>query len=78
MTCEPAGPLSARLALLCLDAAARADSDGGRIRAIDRGLRTPLTVAVAGRVSSGKSTIVNALIGRRVGPDRRRRVHACS
>ena len=31
-------------------------------------LQAPLQVAVAGRISSGKSTLVNALIGRRVAP----------
>src|SRR5437764_12039294 len=33
-----------------------------------RWLSAPLQVAVAGRIKSGKSTLVNALIGRRVAP----------
>ncbi|MGH4001886.1 MAG: dynamin family protein, partial [Pseudonocardiaceae bacterium] len=33
-----------------------------------RRLGGPLQVAVAGRIKSGKSTLVNALIGRRVAP----------
>ncbi|WP_143425088.1 dynamin family protein [Geodermatophilus pulveris] len=33
-------------------------------------VREPLCLAVAGRVSSGKSTLVNALLGRRVAPTR--------
>src|SRR5699024_10132328 len=33
-----------------------------------RRLESPLQVAVAGRIKSGKSTLVNALIGRRVAP----------
>src|SRR5437764_837431 len=33
-----------------------------------RRLSAPLQVAVAGRIKSGKSTLVNALIGRRVAP----------
>lgn len=35
---------------------------------VARRLAGPLQVAVAGRISSGKSTLVNALIGRRVAP----------
>ena len=33
-----------------------------------RRLAAPLQVAVVGRIKSGKSTLVNALIGRRVAP----------
>ena len=35
---------------------------------LDAGLREPLRVAVAGRVNSGKSTLVNALLRQRVAP----------
>ncbi len=35
---------------------------------VTRRLAAPLQVAVAGRIKSGKSTLVNALIGRRVAP----------
>ncbi|MEO9220837.1 MAG: dynamin family protein [Mycobacteriaceae bacterium] len=38
------------------------------VRQVIARLRAPLQVAVAGRISSGKSTLVNALIGRRVAP----------
>jgi predicted GTPase len=45
---------------------------GGPLRAELDGIRAdldePLRVVVAGRVSSGKSTLVNALLGRRVAP----------
>jgi len=37
-------------------------------REVLRRLAAPLQVAVAGRIKSGKSTLVNALIGRRVAP----------
>ena len=37
-------------------------------REVLRRLSAPLQVAVAGRIKSGKSTLVNALIGRRVAP----------
>jgi hypothetical protein len=38
------------------------------VRRIGRRLDEPLCVAVSGRVSAGKSTLVNALIGRRIAP----------
>jgi hypothetical protein len=38
------------------------------VRQVLARLDAPLQVAVAGRISSGKSTLVNALIGRRVAP----------
>lgn len=43
------------------------DSRGRLAKVIDR-LGGPLQLAVAGRIKSGKSTVVNALIGRRVSP----------
>lgn len=39
-----------------------------RLDAITQRLTGPLQLAVAGRIKSGKSTVVNALIGRRVAP----------
>jgi hypothetical protein len=39
-----------------------------RLDAVLEGLTSPLTVAVAGRVKAGKSTLVNALLGRAVAP----------
>jgi Dynamin family len=63
------GGLSARVAALCdevgprLDAAARAN-----VLDVRRRLDEPLRVAIAGRLKAGKSTLVNALIGRRVAP----------
>ena len=45
--------------------------DGFRAR-----LREPLRLAVAGMVKAGKSTVLNALIGEQIAPDRRRRVHS--
>src|SRR5215470_16672344 len=39
-----------------------------RIEQIARRLSGPLQLAIAGRIKSGKSTVVNALIGRRVAP----------
>jgi predicted GTPase len=43
-----------------------ATADG--VRQVIARLEAPLQVVVAGRISSGKSTLVNALIGRRVAP----------
>jgi hypothetical protein len=65
----PPGPLSARVADLCLEAG---HGLGGATRAqvhdVQRRLGEPLRVAIAGRLKAGKSTLVNALIGRRVEP----------
>src|SRR3954451_6635701 len=41
---------------------------GGQVQHIGDRLREPLRVAIAGRLKAGKSTLVNALIGRRVAP----------
>ncbi|OLB74183.1 MAG: hypothetical protein AUI14_24260 [Actinobacteria bacterium 13_2_20CM_2_71_6] len=63
------GPLSARVAGLCQEVGHRL---GGPTKAqvfdVRRRLSEPLRVAIAGRLKSGKSTLVNALIGRRVAP----------
>ncbi|CAM3922857.1 dynamin family protein [Kibdelosporangium persicum] len=64
-----AGPLSAAVAQLCvrLQSQVSARTAAG-FREVLRRLSAPLQVAVAGRIKSGKSTLVNALIGRRVAP----------
>ncbi|WP_019812714.1 dynamin family protein [Saccharomonospora saliphila] len=64
-----AGPLSAAVANLCLrlrPQVSQRTADG--FTHVLRRLSAPLQVAVAGRIKSGKSTLVNALIGRRVAP----------
>lgn len=64
-------PLRAAVAELCASLAATvpAGSDlAAGVAAVRTRLDAPLQVAVAGRTSSGKSTLVNALIGRRVAP----------
>ena len=63
------GPLSAAVARLCEElrpGLGRRSADG--LPDVLRRLAAPLQVAVAGRLKSGKSTLVNALIGRRVAP----------
>src|SRR5690348_18344008 len=64
-----AGPLSIAVANLCtrLQPQVSARTAAG-FREVLRRLSAPLQVAVAGRIKSGKSTLVNALIGRRVAP----------
>ena len=63
------GPLSASVATLCDDIAGRTGPEaGGQLRQISDRLAEPLRVAIAGRLKAGKSTLVNALIGRRVAP----------
>jgi len=63
------GPLSASVATLCDEMAGRLGPDaGGQLRQISDRLGEPLRVAIAGRLKAGKSTLVNALIGRRVAP----------
>lgn len=64
-----AGPLSARVAALCDEIGPRVRGDvRDETRRLRRRLDEPLRVAVAGRLKAGKSTLVNALIGRRVAP----------
>jgi hypothetical protein len=63
------GPLSARMATLCDEMVARVGPEAGnQVRQISDRLGEPLRVAIAGRLKAGKSTLVNALIGRRVAP----------
>ncbi|MEV6346766.1 dynamin family protein [Actinoplanes sp. NPDC051851] len=63
------GPLSAGVATLCHEIVTEIGSDaGGQVRQIGDRLHEPLRVAIAGRLKAGKSTLVNALIGRRVAP----------
>lgn len=63
------GPLSVRVARLCDEAGPRLDAGTAQqVLAVRRRLDEPLRVAIAGRLKAGKSTLVNALIGRRVAP----------
>jgi hypothetical protein len=64
-----AGPLSQSVANLChrLQPQVSPRTAAGFAEVLRR-LGGPLQVAVAGRIKSGKSTLVNALIGRRVAP----------
>ena len=64
-----AGPLSAAVAQLCVRLQSQVSvRTAAGFREVLRRLSAPLQVAVAGRIKSGKSTLVNALIGRRVAP----------
>ncbi|WFE20301.1 dynamin family protein [Solwaraspora sp. WMMD937] len=64
-----AGPLSGRVAALCDEVGPRVSAAaGGEVLRVRRRLDEPLRVAIAGRLKAGKSTLVNALIGRRVAP----------
>ncbi|MBW4715545.1 dynamin family protein [Saccharothrix obliqua] len=64
-----AGPLSAAVANLCGGLLAQVSPNtAAGFQEVLRRLSAPLQVAVAGRIKSGKSTLVNALIGRRVAP----------
>lgn len=64
-----AGPLSAAVASLCVRLGPQVSAATATgFDAVLRRLRAPLQVAVVGRIKSGKSTLVNALIGRRVAP----------
>ena len=63
------GPLSAAVARMCTDLRPQlTEQTAARSDDVLRRLAAPLQVAVAGRIKSGKSTLVNALIGRRVAP----------
>jgi GTPase Era involved in 16S rRNA processing len=64
-----AGPLSAAVANLCAALQPQVSpATAAGFAEVLRRLQAPLQVAVAGRIKSGKSTLVNALIGRRVAP----------
>ncbi|GAA0807347.1 dynamin family protein [Spirilliplanes yamanashiensis] len=64
-----AGPLSAQVAQLCDAAAAAAGPQAAeQVRHVRRRLDEPLRVAIAGRLKAGKSTLVNAVVGRRIAP----------
>jgi len=63
------GPLSARVAALCDEVGPRiGPAAQNQVLGVRRRLDEPLRVAIAGRLKAGKSTLVNALIGRRVAP----------
>ena len=63
------GPLSQAVAGMCTALLPQvSERTGAGVREVLRRLDTPLQLAVAGRIKSGKSTLVNALIGRRVAP----------
>lgn len=63
------GPLSQSVAEICRALLPQVSPrTAGGITEVLRRLDTPLQLAVAGRIKSGKSTLVNAMIGRRVAP----------
>ena len=63
------GPLSSRVADLCAEVGHRLGGAAqSQVYDVRRRLGEPLRVAIAGRLKAGKSTLVNALIGRRVAP----------
>jgi len=69
MTATISGPLSSRVATLCDEVGPRlGPAVGSHVYDVRRRLGEPLRVAIAGRLKAGKSTLVNALIGRRVAP----------
>lgn len=56
---------------VCAQVAGQLDDTGqAQVSQAQSRLREPLRLAVAGRVKAGKSTLVNALVGRRVAPTR--------
>lgn len=64
-----AGPLRACVATLCDEVLPHVGAPAGeQVRRVRARLEEPLRVAIAGRLKAGKSTLVNALIGRRVAP----------
>jgi serine/threonine protein kinase len=60
--------LSARVLKLCTETLAQTSLPAARedLETIRRRLSEPLALAVAGRAGAGKSTLVNALVGRRI------------
>jgi len=65
---DPCGPLCARVAALCADIGFREPHLNDQLAKLIAALREPLRVAFAGRVSMGKSTLVNALLQAPVAP----------
>ncbi|RZU54147.1 dynamin family protein [Krasilnikovia cinnamomea] len=62
-------PVVARIARLCDDIGPLLAADGqDTVAAVRAGLSEPLRLAVVGRVKAGKSTLVNALVKRRIAP----------
>ena len=65
----PSGPLCRIVAQMCAELRPQLTQPSAiRLDYVARRLAGPLQLAVAGRIKSGKSTVVNALIGRRVAP----------
>src|ERR1700759_2361437 len=63
------GRLTTQVATLCDDLVRHVDPQTAeQVKLIHSRLGEPLRVAIAGRLKAGKSTLVNALIGRRVAP----------
>jgi hypothetical protein len=62
------GPLCRRVAALCSDIGMREQHLNDQLNSLIRALDEPLRVAFAGRVSMGKSTLVNALLRAPVAP----------
>ena len=63
------GPLSQAVGSMCTALLSQVSPrTAAGVSEVLRRLDTPLQLAVAGRIKSGKSTLVNALIGRRVAP----------
>ncbi len=64
-----AGQLTTSVASMCEELSGKvSDSSRAVVEEVASRLGQPLRVAVAGRLKAGKSTLVNALIGRRVAP----------
>lgn len=70
MSTDPAArPLRDAVSVVCAELSRNAGPvTAAGVAQVQARLRAPLQVAVAGRISSGKSTLVNALIGRKVAP----------
>ena len=62
------GALTSDVSELIADAVRLLGDPDGELASLEATLAEPLTMAVAGHTSAGKSTLVNALIGHRVAP----------